>query len=63
MRHLFLDKNWIFKDLNQMIKFVGNYDRIWSHKLYEYWLTRINKREVMKYLTQLKISLIPMMTL
>ena len=44
MRHLFLDKNWIFKDLNQMIKFVGNYDRIWSHKLYEYWLTRINKK-------------------
>ena len=54
MRHIFLDKNWMFRDLNKMIKFVGSYDKIWSHKLYEYWMKNYDMKKKEKINSQIK---------
>ncbi len=43
MRHLFLEKNWLIKDLNGMLKKVGGYDNQWSYHFYNYWLNNFNK--------------------
>ena len=45
MRHLYLDKNWIIQDLNKMLKYVGGYDNMWSHKFYNYYLENLTKQK------------------
>ena len=45
MRHLYLDKNWLFTEIDNMIKFVGGFDNIWSYKLYNYYLINFKKKK------------------
>ena len=42
MRHIYMDKNWLFDDLQEMINFVGGYDGQFKPRLYKYWIKKFS---------------------
>ena len=54
LKHIYITKNWLVDDLENLINFVDGWSGQNSHKIYEYWINKFNLNKHLKIQSSLK---------
>ena len=54
MKHIYYTKNWLIKDLEYFMKYVGDYSSINSYKFYDYWIQNVTQKKESEIIQTIK---------